>query len=127
MRKYGRILAIGLALIAAGLLLTGCGSRGYLERAASGEPETVTIDLVPTQATNALSAPDSGTADQTNATAAPTATPKASAQTGITDTSDADLSVLMDSLDDALDELEASIYTADQDTLTDATLTALGK
>ena len=126
MRKYGRILAIGLALIAAGLLLTGCGRRGFLERAAGGEPETVTIDLVPTQATNAMSAPDSGTADQTNATA-PVATPKASAQAGKTDTSNADLSALMDSLDDALDELEASIYAADQDTLTDATLTALGK
>lgn len=127
MRKYGRILAISLALIAAGMLLTGCGKRGFLERVASGEPETVTIDLVPTQATNAMPAPDSGAADQTNATTAPVATPKASAQTGNTDTSDADLSALMDSLDDALDELEASIYAADQDTLTDATLTALGK
>ena len=126
MRKYGRILATGLALIAAGLLLTGCGRRGFFELAASGEPETVTIDLVPSQTTNAMPAPDSGTADQTYATA-PVATPSASAQTGKTDASDADLSALMDSLDDALDELEASIYAADQDALTDATLTALGK
>jgi len=127
MRKYVRILAISLALIAAGLLLTGCGRSGLLERATNGEPEVVTIDLVPTQATNAMPAPDSSAANQTTATAAPTATPKASAQTDETDTSDEDLSALMDNLDSALDELEASIYAADQDTLNDATLTALGK
>ncbi len=127
MRKYGKILAISLALIAAGLMLTGCGRRGFFERAASGEPETVTIDLAPTQATNAMPAPIDGDADQTNTVSAPETTPNASAQTDKTDSSDADLSALMDSLDDALDELEASISAADQDTLTDATLTALGK
>ena len=69
---------------------------------------------------------------ETNASAdiaaASTATPAIAAQgASKTQTPDAGIDQLMDDLDSALDELEAAITTVDQDILTDATLTALGK
>ena len=64
----------------------------------------------------------------TNSTTVPTATPKNSAEkTSGKSNSNLDIERLMDDLEDTLNELDASIKSADQDTLTDATLVSLGK
>ena len=124
MRTLGRTAWIILILLTAGLMLAGCGRRGTLERLQAARTETVTVEMQPLAQQTAMPAPETGAQAQPTATAAPTATPKSSASAT---TSDTDWTALMNDLDDALDALEDSIYSADQDALTDSALIALGK
>ena len=114
-----------VALLIATVSLAGCGRRGLVERFEMAQAETVTIDLQPATAQNTIPPPDSATQVEQNATApAPTATPE-SGQEAAPNASDTDLSWLMDELDAALDDLEDTIATADQDTMSDSALNAL--
>jgi len=114
-----------VALLITMVLLAGCGRRGLVERFEMAQAETVTIDLRPTMAQNTMSPPDSATQAELNATApAPTATPEPVPEAA-SNASDTDLSWLMDELDATLDDLEDTIATADQDTMSDSTLNAL--
>lgn len=125
MRRHGRIGTVLLALLIAMVLLAGCGRRGRVERIEMAQAETVTIDLQPAAAQNTMPPPDSATQAEQNATApAPTATPEP-VQEAASNASDTDLSWLMDELDAALNDLEDTIATADQDTMSDFALRAL--
>ena len=125
MRRHGRIGTIMVALLITMLLLAGCGRRGLVERFEMAQAETVTIDLQPATAQNTMSPPDSATQAEQSATApAPTVTPE-SGQANAPNANDTDLTWLMDKLDAALDDLEDTIATADQDTMSDSALNAL--
>lgn len=124
MRKLGRTSLIILTLLTAGLMLAGCRRRGALERLEAAQTETVTVEMQQIEQQAAMPAPETGTQAQPTATAAPTATPKSSASST---TSGTDWDALMNDLDDTLDALDDSIYSADQDALTDTALIALGK
>ena len=125
MRRHGRIGTVLLALLITMLLLAGCGRRGLVERFEMAQAETVTIDLQPTMAQNTIPPPDSATQVEQNATApAPTTTPEPG-QEDAANTSDTDLTRLMEELDAALDDLEDTIEKADQDTMSDSALNAL--
>lgn len=126
MRRHGRIGTVLLALLIAMLLLAGCGRRGLVERFEMAQAETVTIDLQPATSQNTMPPPDSATQAEQNAIApAPTVTPEPG-QEAAPNASDTDLSWLMDELDAALDDLEDTIAKADQDTMSDSALNALG-
>ena len=128
-----RALRIGIALAMLTLVLAGCGAGVRPGREAASEivlferdtqttqnpQETPTqVERVPTVKPNASA----------NIAAISTATPSAAApKTLEKQTPNADIDRLMDDLNSTLEELEASITTADRDTLTDATLTALEK
>ena len=125
MRRHGRIGTVLLALLIAMVLLAGCGRRGLVDRFEMAQAETVTIDLQPATAQNTMPPPDNATQAEQNATApAPTVTPE-SGQADAPNANDTDLSWLMDELDAALDDLEDTIATADQDTMSDSALNAL--
>ena len=113
------------------LALAGCGRRERLDRTAAEEVVVFQMDNQTTQ-NPAMTAPsDLSSTTEPNATAnnaAPTATPYPAAKTvSGKQTPDADMKKLMDDLEDTLNELDASITAADQDTLTDSALIALGK
>ncbi len=129
MRVYSRILKTGLVLIVAAMMLAGCTRRGVLERLNASQPEVITIDMLATPAQTAMPAPNDGTqAGQAGSTTSNESVPAATSKaTSSNDESDAELEALMDELETALDELEAAITKADQDTLLDSTLAALGK
>jgi hypothetical protein len=115
-----------LALLIAMVLLAGCGRRGLVERFEMEQAETVTIDLQPTPVQNTMPPPDSATqAEESAAAPAQTATPE-SGQDTAPNANDADLNRLMDELDAVLDDLEDTIATADQDTMSDSALSTLG-
>lgn len=128
MRVYSRIWKTGIVLIAAMMLLAGCTKRGVLERLNAAQPEVITIDMQTTPVQTAMPAPNNSTqatqAGSTTSNNQPTATPKTATST---DKSDAQLEQLMDELETALDELESAVTKADQDSLLDSTLAALGK
>jgi len=127
MRRRGRIGIVVLAMLIAMMLLTGCGRRGVVERFEMTQAEMVTIDLQSTPVQNTMPPPDSATQAEESATApAPTATPESGKDTA-PNAIDADLTWLMDELDAVLDDLEDTIATADQDTMSDSALSALGK
>ena len=133
MRMYSRAFITSLVLIVVTITMVGCGRRGALERMSASQTEMITIDYQATPVEDTMPAQDSGAqarqADSTTSnTTAPTATPKMAAQKDSSkELSDAQLDQLMDELETALDELEASIAEADQDALLDATLATLGK
>ena len=47
MRNLGKISVMILVLLTAGLMLSGCGRRGALERLKAAQTETVTVELQP--------------------------------------------------------------------------------
>jgi cytoskeletal protein RodZ len=124
MRKLGRIFWIVLVLLTAGLMLSGCGRRGALERLKAVQTETVTVELQPIEQQSAMPAQETGT--QVQQTASPSTSPDVSISTATTGT-DTDWNAMMDDLESTLDGLENAIASADQDALTDAALIALGK
>ena len=128
MRVYSRIWKTGIVLIVAVMMLAGCTRRGVLERLNASQPEVIIIDMQATPVQTAMPAPNDGTqatqAGSTTNNNQPTAPPKTATST---DGSDVQLEQLMDELETALNELEASTTKADQDALLDSTLAALGK
>ena len=133
MRMYSRAFITSLVLIVVTITMVGCGRRGALDRMNASQTEMITIDYQATPVEDTMPTQDSAAqarqADSmTSNTTAPTATPMmASQRDSSKDLSDAQLDQLMDELETALDELEASTAEADQDALLDATLATLGK
>ena len=128
MRRFAKTLfrlgMIGMSLF----VLASCGRRNLpLNSTASGIVEFQLVkqkpqmpQLTPTPVQSAIGA--------TNPSAGSAATPQpAGKTTAKTAAPDADIDGLMDELETTLNELEASIAAADQDTLTDSALVALGK
>ena len=124
MRNLGKISVMILVLLTAGLMLSGCGRRGALERLQAAQTETVTVELQPIEQQTAMPVPEA--AMQAQQTTEPSTTPNVSAS-GATNGTETDWNAMMDDLESTLDGLENAITSADQDTLTDAALIALGK
>ncbi len=129
MRVNSRILKTGLVLIVVTMMLAECTGRGILGRLNASQTEVVTIDMKATPLQTEMPVPNNVTQAAQSGSATsnanpPTTSPKTATST---DESDAELEVLMDELGTALDELEASTTKADQDSLLDSTLAALGK
>ena len=122
-----------MALAMLTLVLAGCGAGERPGRETVSEIVLIERDTQTTQnpqemPAQAESVPTVSPNASANITATSTATPSAATQKASEQqTPDADIDRLMDDLNSTLEELEASITTADRDTLTDATLTALEK
>ena len=133
MCRCEKALQIGMVLAVTSMILVGCGRHERLDREAASEIVVFQMDSKTTQKPEKTPAKfESASMTDPNTTAniaaEPTATPNTTPQkTSEKQISDADIDRLMDDLDTALDELEASTATVDRDTLTDATLRALGK
>lgn len=124
MRNLGKISVMILVLLTAGLMLSGCGRRGALERFEAAQTETVTVELQPIEQQTAMPVPEA--AMQAQQTTVPSTTPNVSASAA-TNGTETDWNAMMDDLESTLDGLEHAIASADQDALTDAALIALGK
>ena len=128
-----RALRVGIALAMLTMVLAGCGGGERPGREAASEIVLLERDTqaaqnpqeTPKQFANVPTVKPDASA---NIAAISTATPSAAVpKTSEKQTPNADIDRLMDDLNSTLEELEASITTADRDTLTDATLTALEK
>lgn len=124
MRNLGKISVMMLVLLTAGLMLSGCGRRGALKRLQATQTETVTVELQPIEQQTAMPVPEA--AMQAQQTTVPSTTPDVSVSAA-TNGTETDWNAMMDDLESTLDGLENAIASADQDTLTDAALIALGK
>ncbi len=119
-----------MVLLMSALVLAGCGRRENSDRKAISEIVVFQMDtqttqkpeMTPVQDKSASKAELNSTAD----IAAPTATPYTVDQK-TSEEQTADIDRLMDDLEETLNELDASTTAADQDTLTDSALIALGK
>ena len=133
MRINARALQIGMLLAMSALIFAGCGTRESPVRAEASEIAVFQMDIQATQKQEATPAQFEieSMAQQTataNIAAPATMTPKIAGNSASErSTSDADIDALMDDLEDTLNELDAAITVADQDTLTDATLATLEK
>ena len=120
-------------LLSAGLLflslwmLAGCGRRKLQQDSSASGIVVFQLDKQKPQISQLTPTPVQSAIGATNPPAAPTATPQPAGKTAAkTAAPDADIDGLMDELETTLNELEASITSADKDTLTDSALVALG-
>lgn len=132
MRRYAKALQIGIVLAMTTMVLTGCGRREQLDRGS--ETEVVVFQMDAQTQNPEMTPPQKESASKeepnaaTNSTTAPTAAPKNTEESASEKAaSNFDIEQLMDDLENTLNELDAAIKATDQDTLTDATLAALGK
>ena len=128
MRGIPKILLTAGLLVLSLWMLAGCGRRNLpLNSTASGIVEFQLVKQKP-QMPQLTPTPVQSAIGGTNPSAGSAATPQPAGKTAAKSAApDADIDGLLDELETTLNELEASITAADQDTLTDSALVALGK
>ena len=122
-----------MALAMSTLVLSGCARRDFPDRTSAPEVVVFQIESSAPEKQTSIPAPVESTPKAeayaaANITAAPATPLEAETQEALEQqASFADINRLMDELDNALDELDASMTAADKDALTDSALLALAK